>query len=394
MISVAKAKEIIQQQLFDKKIVKLTVSQSVNKILAEDVYALVDIPAFNQSSMDGYAFAFQGESQPLKIVEEVPAGKQEILHIDHGTAARIFTGAALPENTDTVVMQELVELNGTDLTVLDENLVKGKNVRLRGAEIGKGDLALRTGTYLSPATIGFLSGIGATEISVISSPKVAIIITGDELRAPGEELLHGQVYEASSSMLRAALEQMGICDVTIYYAKDTMEDTTDTLQKALSLSDVVLLTGGVSVGDYDFVVKAAALCGVDQLFHRLKQRPGKPLFFGRQANKPVFGLPGNPSSVLTCFYEYAWTVLRRLQGKEQQLRSLKVPLKTPFTKMHQLTHFLKGIYEDGRVEITPAQESFRLRSFAEANCLVVLGEEMKSYEEDELVEIHLLPLYS
>jgi molybdopterin molybdotransferase len=395
MITVTEAKEIIRQQLFEKKIVRQPVFQSVNKVLAEDVHALVDIPSFNQSSMDGYAFAFQetGQAQPLKVVEEVPAGKQEILRISEGTAARIFTGAALPQNTDTVVMQELVTLNGNDLTVLDKNLVKGQNVRVKGAEIEKGERALKKGTYLSPATIGFLSAIGIAEVATFASPVVSIIITGDELQMPGEELLHGQVYEASSSMLQAALFQMGIRDVIIYYAKDTLEDTTAILDKALISSDLILLTGGVSVGDYDFVVKAAALCGIDQLFHRLKQRPGKPLFFGRKGNKPVFGLPGNPSSVLTCFYEYVWAVLRRFEGHEDTLRTLKVPLSAPYTKTNQLTHFLKGTYKEGKVEILPGQESFRLRSFAEANCIVALGEEMKSYELDELVEVHLIPLY-
>lgn len=395
MITVTEAKEIIQKQVFNEKIVKTAVFEAVNKVLAEDVYALVDIPAFDQSSMDGYAFAFNEgiQNQPLKVVEEVPAGKQERLRIDDGTAARIFTGAALPQDADTVVMQELATLNGVELTVLDKNLVKGQNVRVRGAEIAEGELALKKGSYLSPAAIGFLSAIGIVEVTTFASPVVSIIITGDELQMPGEKLLHGQVYEASSSMLRAALFQMGISDVIIYHAKDTLADTTTVLDKALASSDLVLLTGGVSVGDYDFVVKAAELCGIEQLFHRLKQRPGKPLFFGRKGDKPVFGLPGNPSSVLTCFYEYAWTVLRRLAGQEEKLRCLKAPLSSSYTKTNQLTHFLKGIYKGGKVDILAGQESFRLRSFAEANCLVVLGEEMKSYERDELVEIHLIPLY-
>lgn len=395
LISVEEAKGVINRQAFAKRRVRTAVQDAEGKVLATDVYASVDIPAFDQSSMDGYAFSFNDweKERSLLISGEIPAGKQATLSLHKGTAARIFTGAALPPGADTVVMQELVTVKDDRLAVNDPHVALGNHVRQKGSEIKNGELALTAGTIVNPATIGFLSGIGVNEIAVYATPTVALVITGDELRQPGLPLLHGQVYEASSRMLMAALRQMGIEQVEVFFAKDELNDTIHAMENALDAADVVLLTGGVSVGDYDFVLRAAEACGVDKLFHKIKQRPGKPLFFGRKGEQVVFGLPGNPSSVLTCFYEYVWSVLSRLAGKNVQLKKIDAPLLTSYVKNNQLTHFLKGFYCEGKVEILHAQESYRLRSFAMANCLVALKEEMKTYLENELVEIHLLPTY-
>lgn len=395
MVSVSEAKAIIKQQVLDCRKLSVPLHQAVDNVLAQDVHAFTDIPAFAQSAMDGYAFAFDGwvSEGNLMVVDEIPAGRRESYPIAHAEAARIFTGAALPVGADTVVMQEAVEIRGERLHIVNGQLEKGSNVRLKGAEIRKGELAARLGERVSPAMVGFLSAIGIAEVTVFASPSVAIVVTGDELQTPGNVLLHGQVYEASSSMLQAALYQMGIKEVSNYHAVDSLQAVEDTLRAALASSDVVLITGGVSVGDYDFVVPAALGCGVEQLFHRVRQRPGKPLFFGKKGRQPVFGLPGNPSSVLTCFYEYVWPVLRKWAGMEEELHTAFVPLSKDYNKTNTLTHFLKGCYRNGEVDILGGQESFRLRSFAVANCLVKLGEEMRLYKAGELVEVDILPAY-
>ncbi|WP_257666284.1 molybdopterin molybdotransferase MoeA [Parapedobacter tibetensis] len=395
MISVTEAKTLLKQQKFTLKTGGLPLREAAGMVLAEDIYAPLDIPAFDQSSMDGYAFSFADwyEHQVLRVVNEVPAGKNEQLSIAPGEAVRIFTGAALPDGADTVVMQERTEVDAGSLHMQDQALAKGNHVRLKGTEIKQGELAIMRGTHLSPAAIGFLACMGMPTVSVFLPPKVALIVTGDELRHAGETLLHGQVYEASSAMLHAAMNQIGIRDIQHVEVPDSPEAIERALTMALDSYEVVLLTGGVSVGDYDFVVPATRRCGVEQLFHRVQQRPGKPLFFGRKGNQPVFGLPGNPSSVLTCFYEYVWPLLRKLSGKEEQLVALSVPLEHQHTKTHALTHFLKAQFQDGKVDILSAQESFRLRSFATANCLVKLDETVKTYQPGELVEIHLLPTH-
>ncbi|SEL13343.1 molybdopterin molybdotransferase MoeA [Parapedobacter koreensis] len=395
IISVAEAKAILNAQAFERKTVRKSLPEAVGQVLAEDVCAQVDVPAFDQSSMDGYAFTF-ADWKPgvtLAVVGKIPAGASGQLAVGMGEAARIFTGAPLPEGTDTVVMQERTEEISGQLRIDQVDLKQGDHTRTRGAEINRGEVALVQGMPLTAAAIGFLAGVGCDQVVVYALPTVALVITGDELQQPGKPLLHGEVYEASSSMLRAALAQMGIADVQVYYAEDTLEGTIKVLDTALQVSDVVLLTGGVSVGEYDFVVQAASRCGVQQLFHRVRQRPGKPLYAGRKANQPIFGLPGNPSSVLTCFYQYVWPQLRKLTGHNDTLTALRVPLAAAYDKHNQLTHFLKGVYRDGYATILPAQESYRMRTFAVANCLVVLDEAMRHYDANELVDIHLLPSY-
>src|SRR4030095_1836296 len=199
---------------------------------------------------------------------------------------------------------------------------------------------------------------------------------GNELQQPGKSLQHGQVYESNSLALKAVLEQLHINDVEVLYASDKPEIVTSTLEKALQKSDVVLSTGGISVGDYDFVLQAATKCGVEKLFHKVKQRPGKPLYFGKKNNKLIFGLPGNPSSVLTCFYQYVIPALEKLSNKNPVLKIIRAPLSKPFQKTALLTHFLKGIYDGNTVAPLDAQESYRLSSFATANCLIQVDEEI------------------
>ena len=393
MISVTDAKKIISENVSSLEPVILPLQDVVGLILAEDVYASMDIPAFPQSSMDGYAFSFEGwkKHKKLKIAGEVAAGSNETFTLTPANAIRIFTGAAVPAGADTVIMQEKVKIENGELKIEDEALQQGTSVRSKGSEIKAGELALGKESVLSPAAIGFLAGIGMAEVKVYPNPSITIIITGNELQQPGETLLHGQVYESNSFALKAVLQQLHINDIKILYATDKPEVVAGTLKKALEQVDVVLLTGGISVGDYDFVWQAATECGVEKLFHKIRQRPGKPLYFGKKENKLVFGLPGNPSSVLTCFYQYVIPALEKLSKRKIGLQTLQVPLERSFKKVAGLTHFLKGLYDGKTAVPLDAQESFRLSSFAKANCLIQVDEDTTSLKEGELVDVYLLP---
>ncbi len=393
MISVTEAKAIIHKSIDQLAPVNLPLAEAAGLVLAEDVYSSVDIPAYHQSSMDGYALSFSGwkRYKKLKIEGKVAAGDNEKLLSDPQKAVRIFTGAAVPEGADTVVMQEKIKTENGLLLIEDEKLQEGSNVRPKGSEIKKGELALVKGSLLSPAAVGFLAGIGITTVNVYPLPVVSIIVTGKELQQPGKPLQYGQVYESNSFTLTAALQKLNITHVKVIWADDDLEALTGILKDALGESDVVLLTGGISVGDYDFVLKATDNCGVVQLFHKIKLRPGKPLFFGKKESKLVFGLPGNPSSVLTCFYEYVLPALGKLCNKETGLQVLKVPLAKDFQKQPGLTHFLKGLYDGKTAMVLDAQESYRLSSFAKANCLIQINEEVTACKEGEMVEIHLFP---
>lgn len=393
MISVSEAKKIINENIIALRSILLPLQESAGLILAEDVYASIDIPAFPQSSMDGYAFSFNkwDQNKKLKIVGEVAAGSSETFNLSPGNAVRIFTGAAVPAGADTVVMQEKIKTSNGELIIEDENLQVGNNVRQKGSEIKAGELALEKNSVLSPAAIGFLAGIGIADVKVYPHPSIGIIITGNELQQPGKLLQYGQVFESNSLALKAVLQQLHIDNIQVYYATDKPEIITDTLKNALERSDVVLLTGGISVGDYDFVLQAANECGVEKLFHKVKQRPGKPLYFGKKGNKLVFGLPGNPSSVLTCFYQYVLLALEKLSIRKVSLQTLQVPLAKSIQKNTGLTHFLKGVYNGKSALPLEAQESYRLSSFATANCLIQINEEVTACKEGELVDVYLLP---
>jgi molybdopterin molybdotransferase len=368
----------------------LSLEQASGLVLAEDVYAPVSVPAFHQSGMDGYALRSASLGAPIPIQGEQAAGASDRPVLRQGTAMRIFTGAPVPEGADMVVMQEKTRVENGELIITDPSLKAGDNIRLRGSEIGEGDLSLAKGALLHAGAIGFLAGTGVAMVKAFPKPRVSIIVTGNELQEPGLKLSHGQVYEANSYALRAALKQAGINDAAIHYSPDDPETMTAVLKVALEQSDIVLMTGGVSVGDHDHTRRSAESCGVEIIFHKVKQRPGKPILFGKGNGKLLFGLPGNPASVLTCFYEYVCVALEACSGRKVQPRVVHVPIATDFKKAAGLTHFLKGYYDGVKVNALHAQESYRLSSFAMANCLIRVDESVTELRSGEEVEIHLI----
>lgn len=391
MISVKEAKHLISQHITALNPISVDLAKASGHTLAANVYAKHDIPAFNQSSMDGYALKFADREKPLHLIGEMAAGTASDITIQNGQTSRIFTGAPLPTGADTVVMQEKITRIDEKITLQDSNLKHGLNVREKGSEIKVGALAMKKGDFLSPAAIGFLAGIGINEVSVYPVPKISIIVTGKELQQPGKVLEFGQVYESNSYSLSAALKHEEIEQIAVYEADDQLEILIKVLQTALASSDVVLLTGGVSVGDYDFVIEAASHCGIKQIFHKVKQKPGKPLFFGTKGPKLIFGLPGNPSSVLSCYYNYVLPAIKALSNKKNNVMEVQARLTHAYAKPVGLTHFLKGKYENGRVTPLHAQESYRLSSFAQANCLICLDETKAYFTENEILDVLILP---
>lgn len=393
MISVSEAHQIIQANIPVLAPTQLSLHDAAGFVLAEDCFATADIPAFPQSAMDGYAFAFDGwQNKPLQIQDVIPAGHAEKIQLKPGYAARIFTGAAVPDGADTVVMQEKIRTENSTLIIEDDALEINANVRPEGSEIRKGALALPSGTVLTPGAIGFLAGMGISKVAVYTPPRVCIIVTGNELQQPGNPLQFGQVYESNSYSLTAALQLANIKPVSVAHAADDMDALQHALEQALAQCDVLLITGGVSVGDYDFVSKTLEQCGVEKLFHRIRQKPGKPLLFGRKGDQLIFGLPGNPSSVLTCFYEYTWPALEKIMRRPaSKIITTTTILAKDYTKKPGLTHFLKGHFTGTNVMPLDAQESYRMSSFAIANCFIVLNEADEQLKKGDTVTIHILP---
>lgn len=401
MISVEEARSHIKAHIAPLGVHAVQLSVAAGHTLGADMYAEIDIPSFEQSSMDGYAIRYADRQCILTVSGEMQAGAEKGFTLSPFEAARIFTGAPLPAGADTVVIQEKVALNKGMLTIVDPDLKRGLNVRNKGAEVKSGGLAMARGSKLSPAAIGFLAGIGIADVPVYRKPSVGIIVTGRELQQPGKALAFGQVYESNSYSLTALLEQAQVTQINFYTADDVLEELVSVLQEAMKTNDLVLLTGGVSVGDYDFVVSAAEQLSIRQIFHKVKQKPGKPLYFGKKDKKVIFGLPGNPSSVLSCFYQYVLPALEIMMNfndisnnNENSMGRVKVMdaiLTHDYSKAAGLTHFLKARFNNGKVTPLHAQESFRMSSFAEANCMIELEEEQTVFHAGTSVKVYLLP---
>lgn len=394
MISVMQAQDAITTTIIKGKEVTLSISESLGCVLAENIVCPLDLPPFPQSGVDGYAFRYKDckDDTPITIIGESSAGKSFSGDIGVMQAVRIFTGAEVPVGADTIVMQEKVTVAGNILQINDDQIINGANVRPQGSHIKKNDSALTRGKVINAGTVSFLASMGFSEVKVHAKPRVTIIITGDELLPPGEPLGSGQVYESNSACLCAALQSMGITDINVLYAGDEEAATRASFQQAVTDADFILFTGGISVGDYDFVGKVLSEEKVRKVFYKVKQRPGKPLFFGERDGIYIFGLPGNPASVLTCFYEYAYPALRMYLGYMAPfLQSITLPISEQINTAKGLTFFLKGYTDYKTAFPLDGQPSYMMRSFAYANCLIVVPEDTERINAGETVTVHLLP---
>lgn len=358
--------------------------------LAETIIAPIDVPHFDQSAMDGYAFAFDGwdGNADLTVTGIVQTGARYTNPIRPQEAVRIYTGAALPKGTDTVVIQENVERVDNQIRIKDSKLRKGSNVREKGSQTKKGFPILNPGHLLTPASVALIAGFGLDRVTVFSQPVVSIIATGKELVSPGNLLDDAQIFESNTFGLNAALKQIGIQPVSVEMIDDDETKISNAIERQLG-SDILILTGGVSVGDYDFVTAALEKCAVKKIFHKVKQKPGKPFFFGKHQNTLVFGLPGNPASVLTCFYEYVADTISLITGKIF-FKKVQLPLLDTFTKKPGLTFFLKGKTLSDGVKILTDQESYKLNSFAEADCIIELEETQELFQIGDRVSVRMI----
>jgi molybdopterin molybdotransferase len=358
-------------------------------VLADDVFTTIDTPPFDNSAVDGYAFSFadwDGNSA-LKVIGEIQAGSTHA-EIGKGEAVRIFTGAAIPKATDTVIMQEKVEVVGNVLRLLDDQLTLGRNVRPKASQTKAGSLALPKGHCINPASISFLAGLGVETVDVFAKPKVKIIITGKELVRSGQPLEEGKIYESNGHGLGAALRSLYIEPASIALVGDEKLEIMSSIKSAED-ADMIILTGGASVGDYDFVPAALTDCGATQIFHKVKQRPGKPFYFGTLGETLVFGLPGNPAAVLTCFYEFIVPAIETFTKRAYCVKKT-CTLSNSFSKKPNLTYFLKGKTNGNQVEILDHQQSYKVNSFAYADCLVTLDEDRESYDVGDEVEVLII----
>jgi molybdopterin molybdotransferase len=391
LITVEKAISLIEENVqCTSKTEMLPIEKANGYTLAEEIRAPINLPPFRQSAMDGYALHL-GSSNTYSVVGEVKAGDTPAINLAEGEALRIFTGAPVPATANSVIQQELVSREENTITIEGEIRI-GSNIRPIGEQIKKDTLALSKNTTLVPSSLGYLASLGITNVLTYKKPTVAVVVTGNELVEIGKPLTDGKVYESNTIMLKTALSSLGIHNVSIQKVTDDYDETETVLKKALSNYDFTIVSGGISVGDYDFVGDALSAIGVDEVFYKVKQKPGKPLYFGRMDNRYAFALPGNPASALSCFYVYVVLAIAKYSGKENSyVLSQKLTAVNTFTKNGTRAQFLKAFAKEEGVEILDGQASSMLRSFAVANALVYLPEGEQKVDKGDRVKVLLLP---
>jgi molybdopterin molybdotransferase len=389
MIQVEQALSIIAENSNTMPVQKISVQKALGYILAETIYSPINMPPFRQSAMDGYAF-IHSEKHQYDVIGISQAGDHTDVKLKENEAVRIFTGAFVPKNADTVVMQEHVLANENSI-LITKMPKQFTNVRAKGEQIVKEDVVFEANTLITPAAIGFLACLGITEIEVYKKPKVAILVTGNELVKAGKELPKGKIYESNSVMLQAALQTIGIKKVKSFKVKDNLKATKKALKNILPKYDIVLISGGISVGDYDFVKEALLENGVEEHFYTINQKPGKPMFFGSKNETLVFALPGNPASSLTNFYIYVYPAIKNRMGfSDIHLPKLVRKLNTGFINTTGKTLFLKALYDETNVTILEGQSSAMLNTFAIANSLLIVPHNKESLKKGE--QVTLLPI--
>lgn len=391
MISVNEARKILADNLIRGERGKIQVSEAAGYVTYSDIVSPGHVPPFDNSAMDGYALTLGENRYNWTVVAEIPAGSSQNFHLGEGEAARIYTGSPMPAGTDTVIPQEQIERNGNTIHSLLSEIKKGANVRYKGTQVKSGEMVMQQGTLLSAGSVGLLASVGIETVEVFAPPTVSVIVTGSELRSPGDPLPHGAIYDSNTPMLKAALSRLSVHEFNFSHVPDNESELQKEIKRGLEQSDMIVLSGGISVGDYDFVKTSLAGLGVRELFYKVKQRPGKPFFAGKFENKRVFALPGNPASVLSCFNHYVKPCIRYFMGHNNVWQpDMTLPLTEDCVKKKGLTFFMKAHVENGKVNLAEGQQSFNLVAFSKADCFAELAEDVDCVRNGTPVHVYFL----
>jgi len=375
---------------------RIAIRQALGRVLAEDIVPSINVPAHDNSAMDGYAVRFSDLDTGETALTEVGtafAGRVFDGKVGARECVRVMTGAVMPAGTDTVVIQEVARKDGHRVLV-PPGQKKAQNVRYAGEDLKAGIAVLHPGRQIGPADLGLVASLGIGEVAVKRKLKVAFFATGDELASIGTPLKEGEVYDSNRYTLCGMLERLGVEVKDLGVVRDDPALLEDAFRRASALSDVVITTGGVSVGEADFTRELMAKLG-EVLFWKIAMRPGRPMAFGRIGNAFLFGLPGNPVAVMVTFYQFVRDALLHLSGRSDDyaIPLLKVKAAAPLRKVPGRTEYQRGILfrEDGewKVRTTGQQGSGVLRSMSEANCFIVLEHARGKVDAGEPVGVQL-----
>ena len=379
LISIDEALALIQSTPSALTVEQLPLTECLNRYLAQDVYSEVDLPTFSQSAVDGYAICSSSENlqdSVFEVIGEIKAGSELDHQLLQGQAIRIFTGGKIPTGTTHVARQEIVKIESNNKIRLVEHIQQEADIRFAGEEIQLGQKIAACGQKINIGALAALSMIGVRSIAVYRLPKVAVLVTGDEVAETPEDLKAGKVFDANGPLLKAWFEDYGI-QVNILHIADESQRVTQCFNQLKQQYDVIITTGGVSVGDYDFVRPCSFEAGFEQIFWKVKQKPGKPLFFAQYIEDEhrclLLGLPGNPAAVYVCMQIYGKVLLDALQNQDQSINWFSGTL-THELKSDARERFLRmqAYYEHGQLKLRSLakQQSHMLSNLMQANCLV------------------------
>jgi molybdopterin molybdotransferase len=375
LLTIDEARALVLAAVSPLEAEELAVADALGRVLAEDVVAAHDVPSFANSAMDGFAIRAGAAGRRLRIVGESRAGSPAPVGVADGQAVRISTGAALPDGADAILPAEAADDHG-DTVSPTEDVAAGNHVRGPGEDLRAGATVLRAGATLGPAELGLAVEAGRATVRCTRLPRVAVLATGDELVAPGEPLSPGQLHNSNAVTLGALARLAGATLVHTDAVPDDAAATRSAIGRALDGTDVLLLTGGVSVGPHDHVKPALVDLGVDEVFWRVALRPGKPLWFGTRGRRLVFGLPGNPVSAVVTFLLFARPALALLQGRDEPPPRGRARLGEAVPRQRSREECVRVRLVDGRALPTGPQGSHQLSSMlgAEALAIVPRGE--------------------
>ncbi|MBF0104207.1 MAG: molybdopterin molybdotransferase MoeA [Deltaproteobacteria bacterium] len=402
MLSCHEARQIILSGQITQKPESVRLKDAGGLVLSAAVRSQTDLPSFCAAGIDGYALRSQDTSGALttpvklKITEDVLAGMTPDKKITAGICARITAGAMMPEGADAVVVQGDVQCFQDEI-LLNKQVYGGCYIRQQGEDVKKDEVISEKGHIVSPATLGLFASAGIETCVVYPRPKIVIIPTGTELVCPGNPISAGQVYESNTYALGAAVKELGFDYLSCNPVQDDRAKIFNFFRMALKTATHVIVSGGVSVGDHDYTRAILADCKVEEVFWQVAQLPGNRFFYGRHDQTHVFALPGNPASALVCFYEYIRPALLKSIGYPDDailLLSRKALLSEAIKKRKGMTQFARGVVfeEDGifRVRSLEKQGPHILSTFAKANCLIVLPDDVDAMPAGAVVEVHLL----
>ena len=322
-IEFEKALEIVLSHATSLPTEKISLFNSLHRVLAEDVLADGDNPPVPVSAMDGYGVRFEDiETVParLKIVDDIPAGKIPERRIGEKETARVFTGSIIPEGCDTVVPVEYTKEDNGFVTI-EKSFSEGSNIREKGEDYRKGSVILKKGTFITPIEMGILASVNKTHVKVSVKPRVGIVTTGSEIVEPGEDLKEvSQIRNSNAYTLYGLVKEAGGEPVYFGIVDDSRDKTKETILEAFELCDLIVTSGGISMGNYDFIKEILPEIGVETLFYKAKVKPGKPVFFGRKGKKFLFALPGFPVSTVVSFNNFVFPFIREMLGAQNVFR--------------------------------------------------------------------------